>query len=154
MTLLSRLLSPARTLPSPWLLSSRRLRAFPRLPASRRVAPGLAVLAVAGLALAGCNSAPMSRSDQAAVSACRAEADRVDAQQNRYELSERSQRDSPLSSSGTIGITSAGLGQLYGRDVDIETCLRDRRSADRATQPAASGGFSPQMDPTVSNSAP
>ena len=119
----------------------------------------LAVLAVlasigAGLTLAGCARAPMSRSDQAAVAACRADADRVYDQQNRYELSERSQRDTPLSSYGTFGITSAGLGQIYGRDTEIANCLHERRAADTSTQPAASTGFSPQMDPTVSNSRP
>ena len=114
----------------------------------------LLAFAAGGLLLAGCAGAPVSRSDQAAVRACRSETDRVYAQQNRYLLSERSQRDTPFSTSGTIGVTSEGLGQQYGRDVDMEDCLRNRHAADAATAPAASGGFSPQMDPTVSSSTP
>ena len=115
---------------------------------------GRAALALL-LGVAACApAAPMTSADRAALGACRLEADRTYAQQNRYLLSERSQRDSPLSSSGTLGVTSAGLGQLYGRDQDVEDCLRSRRAADRNTQPGASGGFSPQMDPTVSNGSP
>ncbi len=134
-------------------MTPRRRSAFLPRPAALGWRPRLA-LAVA-LGLAACAPAPpMSSSDRAALGACRLEADRTYAQQNRYLLSERSQRDTPLSSSGTLGVTSAGLGSLYGRDQDVEDCLRERRAADRSTQPGASGGFSPQMDPTVSNGSP
>ena len=100
------------------------------------------------LALGGCAAGgPATRADREAVASCRVDADRAYLQQNRVLLSERSQVDTPFSASGTVGVTSEGLGRLYGRANDLEACLREHRDADAATQPAASTGVSPQMDP-------
>ncbi len=105
----------------------------------------------AGLAVLACGctlgSPGPTRADQQAIASCKAEADRTYLEQNREVLSERSQTDTPFSSSGMVGVTSQGLGQLYGRSNDIEACLRSRTAANAATEPAAGTGVSPQMDP-------
>ncbi len=114
-----------------------------------RTAPRALLLAL-GL-LAGCTfgGPPKPRTDaQRATAACKVDADRAYLQQNRVLLSERSQRDTPFSSSGMIGVTSSGLPQLYGRSADFEACLRSHRVEGAAAEPAVSGGSAPQMDPS------
>ena len=116
----------------------------------RQVATAAALLALLWL-LAGCSfgGPKPSAGEQRAVAACKVDADRAYLQQNRVLLSERSQRDTPFSSSGTIGITSEGLPQLYGRSSDFEACLRSRQVEGAAAGSAVSGATSPQMDPSV-----
>ena len=121
-------------------------------PLARRAQRGTAAahLAAALGLLAGCTfGAPKPRTDeQRAVSACKVDADRAYLQQNRVLLSERSQRDTPFSSSGTVGVTSDGLPQLYDRSSDFEACLRSHRVDGAAGEPAVSRATSPQMDPS------
>ena len=133
-------------------------RATPGRPAWRREPYGhlaCSVASAAGLVvalgvLAGCHGgARAGTQDRQAVAACRTEADRSYLQQNRVLLSERSQRDTPFSSSGTVGITSEGLPQLYGRSSDFEACLRSHHAASADARPAAGSAMSPQMDPSA-----
>ena len=126
--------------------ATQHARPQPRLDRTRA-----ATLAVALCLLAGCTfGAPKpSTGEQQAVAACKADADRTYLQQNRVLLSERSQRDTPFASAGTIGVTSEGLPQLYGRSSDFEACLRSRQVEGAPAGVAASGATSPQMDPSV-----
>ena len=130
--------------------ATRRTRPQP-CPARTHAAATTARLAVALCLLAGCTfGAPKPRTaDQQAVAACKADADRTYLQQNRVLLSERSQRDTPFASSGTVGITSQGLPQLYGRSSDFEACLRSRQVEGATAGTAVSGATSPQMDPST-----
>lgn len=116
-------------------------------PTRHRTAACLLALAT----LAGCTfGGPRpSTGQQRATAECKVDADRAYLQQNRVLLSERSQRDTPFSSSGTIGITSEGLPQLYDRSSDFEACLRSHRVEGAAQEPAVSGATSPQMDPAA-----
>lgn len=127
---------------------TRPLPARPRPPGARRAAP--AALLALGL-LAGCTfgGPAKPRTDaQRATAACKVDADRAYLQQNRVLLSERSQRDTPFSSSGMVGVTSSGLPQLYGRSADFEACLRSHSVEGAAAEPAVSGASAPQMDPS------
>ena len=125
---------------------------MPRPARSRRARGALVAgrLAVALGLLAGCTfgGPKPGTSEQRAVAACKMDADRAYLQQNRVLLSERSQRDTPFSSSGTIGVTSEGLPQLYDRSADFEACLRSHRVDAAAAEPAVSGATSPRMDPS------
>lgn len=104
--------------------------------------------AAAGMALlAGCHAAPQSRAQAATSAACRAEVDRVYAAQNRSDLSRRDQRDAPLSDNYLSGITSRGLGALFGRDNDISSCISNS-SAPGTGAAAADVGTGPTFNPT------
>lgn len=71
--------------------------------------------------------APRSTATRASSAACRSEVNRVYAAQNRSELTDRDQRDTPLSGSYLSGITTRGLGAQYQRDREIESCLNASR---------------------------
>ena len=108
----------------------------------------LVLAALVPLLAAGCQSAPRSRADAAASAACRAEVDRVYAAQNRVELSQRDQRDTPFAGSYNSGITSRGLGTRFGRDNQLSSCISN------ATGPGAAAtgvdvGTGPTFSPTV-----
>ena len=106
-------------------------------------------LVLVPLLLAGCGSAsPRSSSDRAVAAACRADADRVYAAQNRQELSYRDERDTPFAARYDSGIVSAGLGQLYGRDNQMSACVR--ANSKPGDNPAPSDpGFGPTFSPTA-----
>lgn len=104
-------------------------------------------LAAAFALLAGCQAAPRSRADAATNAACRAEVDRVYAAQNRADLSRRDQRDMPFAESYNSGITSRGLGALFGRDNQVSSCVSNS-SAPGAGAAAASVGTGPTFSPT------
>lgn len=106
-----------------------------------------AALAVAMLA-AGCQSAPRSRADAASAAACRADADRVYAAQNRADLSRRDQRDTPFASSYNSGITSRGLGTLFGLDNQVSSCVSSSSSPGGGAA-AVDAGTGPTFSPTV-----
>ena len=72
--------------------------------------------------LAACQLPPRSKADAATTAACRAEVDRTLAAQNRYQLSERNERDTPFAGSYNSGITSRDLGQRYDRDNRVAAC--------------------------------
>lgn len=143
-TIASPALPHARTAPG---RPAWRSEPFGRL--ARGVANATGLVVALG-ALAGCHGgARAGTQDRQAMAACRTEADRSYLQQNRVLLSERSQRDTPFSSSGTVGITSEGLPQLYGRSSDFEACLHRHRDDAADARPAAGGAMSPQMDPSA-----
>lgn len=105
-----------------------------------------AALAASLLALSAC--APQSRltasgaarPSRAVVDACRQQVNRAYTAQNRAELSQRDQRDSPLSDNYVSGITSRGLSSAYGRDTDLATCIRNTENGASGPAPAASPG--------------
>ena len=100
------------------------------------------------LVIAGCQSAPRSRADAATAAACRAEVDRVYAAQNRAELSRRDQRDTPFAGSYNSGITSRGLGSLFGRDNQVSSCV-DGSSGPNAGAATVDTGTGPTFSPTA-----
>ena len=108
------------------------------------VAVGLA----SALMMAGCQSAPRSRADAANAAACRAEVDRVYAAQNRAELSQRDQRDTPFAGSYSSGITSRGLGTLFGRDNQVSSCV-SRSGGSNAGAASIDSGTGPTFSPTA-----
>lgn len=80
--------------------------------------------------LAACAS-PRDASDPeaAALTKCRKQADQTYLRDHRAALSMRDTRDTPFSSHGDIGLPSAGLGERYGRDEEIRSCLAAERAA-------------------------
>lgn len=107
------------------------------------------VVGVTGiLAMAGCQSAPRSRADVATAAACRAEVDRVYAAQNRAELSQRDQRDTPFAGSYNSGITSRGLGTLFGRDNQVSSCV-NKSSRLNTGASTVDTGIGPTFSPTA-----
>ena len=100
------------------------------------------------LGMAGCQPAPRSRADAATAAACRAEVDRVYAAQNRAELSQRDQRDTPFAGSYNSGITSRGLGSLFGRDNQVSSCV-SRSSGSNAGAASVDTGTGPTFSPTA-----
>ena len=97
---------------------------------------------------AGCQSAPRSRADAAAAAACRAEADRVYAAQNRADLSRRDQRDTPFASSYNSGITSRGLGTLFGFNNQVSSCVSSSTNS-TAAGATVDPGTGPTFEPTT-----
>jgi hypothetical protein len=112
-----------------------------------------AFLLLAGLgmiALAGCEKpVPMSRAASADAAACRARADEIYLKQNRALMSVRDQRDTPFAATGISGNTTQGLGDLYGRDRMIASCLNSVGPASNAGNggPSSTG---PTMSPASS----
>jgi hypothetical protein len=93
-----------------------------------------AALLIAGLiALAGCvKPLPPSRTASADAAACRARADEIYLKQNRVLMSVRDQRDVPFASTGISGNTTQGLGDLYGHDQMVASCLNSVGPASNA----------------------
>ena len=113
---------------------------------------GRLAFAVAAILLpmmaAGCQSTPRSRASAASNAACRAEVDRVYAAQNRADLSQRDQRDTPLSSSYVSGITSRGLGTLFGFDNQVSSCVSNS-SGPGTGAATVDPGNGPTFEPTT-----
>jgi hypothetical protein len=105
-----------------------------------------AALLAAAAALGGCagqRPAP-TRAEQAALADCRRQADAAYVKQHPELVTDQDQlRFSPFSSNTTIGITSAGLGEQYGRNQDFQACLNDARGA------GAGGGAQPSGTETL-----
>jgi hypothetical protein len=97
----------------------------------RRRVPGRLVILAALLQLGGCGSR-LSSADLERQQDCRTQADHLFDQQNRYLMSERSQTDTPFSSSGMPGDPTRGLDDQYRRDRMVDDCLH---STDGAGQP-------------------
>ncbi len=84
-----------------------------------------ALLVVA--ALAGCAGLPGGGGDAARqdlVAQCRADADRVYAAQNRYQLSERDSGDTPFSGTGTTQTANRALADQYSQRQSVNQCVR------------------------------
>jgi hypothetical protein len=101
--------------------------------------PSLTLLLLGGLlAVAECApSPPPSRASAAAVAACKARTDAAYNRQNRYLLSTRDTTDTPYSTSGAPGNTSAGLSREYDRETMLDNCLGG--SSDLDTGSASDG---------------
>jgi hypothetical protein len=92
-----------------------------------RVVPVLLLAA----SCAGCAfSPPLTQEERVRQETCRSEVDRVYNAQNRYQLSERSTLDAPLSSYGLPSDTARGLSDRYARDQQIGDCVRHGPSPD------------------------
>jgi hypothetical protein len=113
-----------------------------------RASPLLAGIGL--LALIGCTKPlPMSREATADAAACRARADEIYLKQNRALMSVRDQRDVPFAATGISGNTTQGLGDLYGRDQMLASCLNSVGPASNA------GNTTPNStSPTMSPSSP
>jgi hypothetical protein len=87
------------------------------------VVPLLALLSIMPW-LTGCGlyTRPTSE-DREARQDCDAEADRVFAARNRYQLSERSSADSPYSGNTLPSNPTTGLSDQYAQDRLVDTCL-------------------------------
>lgn len=101
-------------------------------------------LLLAPLLLGGCGlPRQQSSADRAISLACRQQVDRAYAVQNRRDLSYRDQRDTPFANSYNAGVTSAGLGQRFGRDNDVQSCVSQNRPGASAGEPGIGPTFSP-----------
>ncbi len=109
----------------------------------------LAALALVLPLAVGCQSAPRSRADVATERACRAEADRVYAAQNRADLSYRDQRDTPFAGSYNSGITTRGLGSRFGLSNQVSSCISSNSGPDAGPTPVEPGGTGPTFSPQV-----
>ncbi len=107
-------------------------------------------LTLAAMALlAGCHAAPpQSRADAATTAACRAEVDRVYTAQNRGDISQRDQRDTPFAESYLSGITSRGLGALFSRDNQVSSCMSNS-GVSSAGAASAEVGTGPTFSPAA-----
>jgi hypothetical protein len=91
------------------------------LPTAGRALIALLPLAAA---LAGCGMyQPATTVDREAKASCKADADRVYAARNRYQMSERDQTDTPNGGSQLGGVPSAGLSDRYEQQQLVDTCL-------------------------------
>lgn len=104
------------------------------------------------LVLSACQSAPPRPAGNAAtVTACREQADRIYAQQNRVDLSRRDDRDTPFASSYNSGITTRGLGARYEWGRQVAACAGSGGPAgDSLTGPT----FSPSVPATEGPAVP
>lgn len=93
---------------------------------------------IAALMASACTfGPPPSASEAATQSACRERADEVFQRQNRgavynTDTYQTDTRDAPFATSGLRGVTSAGLGQQFGRDTTLDDCLRGRATGPQA----------------------
>jgi hypothetical protein len=84
----------------------------------------LGVLSLAP-ALGGCGLYQRpTPADQDSRRDCDAEADRIFAAQNRYQLSERTSNDTPYSGNTLPSNPTAGLSDQYAQDKLVDNCLR------------------------------
>lgn len=88
---------------------------------SAAMLPRLALLGAIA-ALAGCAPTPPEKA--AALSACRAQADRVYNAQNRYQLSERDSTGSPFSGTGSTQSQTNQLADQYSHRQAVDDCVR------------------------------
>lgn len=104
---------------------------LPPRPATRMPAPASfawPVVALAGLALAGC-AGPMSHGDRAQLAACRARAEQVYTTQNRGDVYLQDgyvsgQRDTPFSGASGYAATSTALSGRYEREQMVQRCMQ------------------------------
>ena len=92
-------------------------------------------LTIAALALlAGCadppQPSPQQHADRAALDACRTQADRTFAAQNRGDLvRDNNNSGTPFSANYNSGITTTGLGARFQRDNMVNDCIRGQNDA-------------------------
>ncbi len=90
---------------------------------SRVILPLLSLLAIAP-ALSGCGLSSRPTSDERETRQdCNAEADRVFAARNRYQLSERDSADTPYAGNSLPSNPTAGLSDQYAQDRLVDSCL-------------------------------
>jgi hypothetical protein len=111
-----------------------------------------AAILIAGLvALAACQKPlPPSRAASADAAACRARADEIYLKQNRALMSVRDERDVPFAATGISGNTTQGLGDLYGHDQMVASCLNSVGPASNAGN-RAPASTSATMSPSATS---
>jgi hypothetical protein len=94
--------------------------------------------ALATLPLAGCGAfpGPQAPQDRETLQDCRADAERVYAAQNRYQLSEQNNRDTPFSGNGQPATPSDGLADQYAHANRVDDCVRHGGVVDTPAEPA------------------
>ncbi len=108
--------------------------------------PAMIGVALAGLALAGCSfPGPLSEQQRDTLAGCRADVDRAYNTQNRYQLSERDNRDTPFSGGGQVAAPSDGLADQYSHETRVADCVHQNGVTEGApppttTAPAAAPG--------------
>jgi hypothetical protein len=107
--------------------------------------PGLALLTLAP-ALGACafGGPPPSAEDRDTRRDCNAEADRIYAAQNRYQMSERDQSDSPYAGNTLPSNPTAGLSDQYEQDKLVDSCLARGGAGSPSSAAAPAGGPAPQ----------
>lgn len=98
-------------------------------PALTRLTPFAVILSLIGVS--ACDMLPArheSPTNLSGAASCRQRADDIFLKQNRAYLTQRDTRDSPFSSTGLAGVTSAGLGSRYGRDEMVDDCIAASQS--------------------------
>jgi hypothetical protein len=109
----------------------------------RAALPALLVLLAAGCTPPPPSSA--SRASAGAVASCRASTNQSFDRQNRYLLSERSQTDTPFSTSFNSGDTTRGLTQRYDYDNQMASCLAASNAPQNANTAATVSGSAPAV---------
>jgi hypothetical protein len=119
-----------------------RRKPRPHPGAARMLAGALLALSAAS-AVAGCGLyQPVTAEDRDASSACNVEADRVFAAQNRYQLSERDQSNSPYAGNTLPSNPTAGLSDRYQEGQYVDNCLA-RSAAGQPAGPTATSAAKP-----------
>jgi hypothetical protein len=110
------------------------------------IVPGLALLTLAPC-LVACTfgGPPPSAEDREARRDCDAEADRIFAARNRYQISERDQSDTPYAGNTLPSNPTAGLSDQYEQDRLVDTCL----AHGGAGAPTGASATVPQAGPTA-----
>ena len=97
------------------------------------------LLIATSVSLGGCGLYhPVTAEDRDATATCNAEVDRVFAAQNRYQLSERDQSNSPYSADTLPNNPSAGLSDRYQQDQMVDKCLARSAGGVPASEPVTS----------------
>lgn len=95
-------------------------------------------LALAAAPLAGCGLIhPLSAEDRETRAACTADADRIYAARNRYQMSERDQTGVPYGGSTLPSNPAAGLSDQYEQDQLVDNCIARNGPDHEAGQQAA-----------------
>jgi hypothetical protein len=106
-------------------------------------------------ALGGCGlyTRPTAE-DREARHDCDAEADRIFAARNRYQLSERNSTDTPYSGNTLPSNPTAGLSDQYERDTLVDNCLNHSAAGEPAAAPAATPPGGPATSSTTPSTTP
>jgi hypothetical protein len=121
----------------------------------RRLAPlALPILGLLSLApvLGSCGlyNRP-SDDDREARRDCDAEADRIFAAQNRYQMSERTSTDTPYAGNTLPSNPTAGLSDQYAEDKLVDACLRHSGAG---AAPGVAPGTTPSTGPSPNAAKP
>ena len=117
---------------------------------ARPVGSGLMLLALAS-SLGACSfgGPPPTAADRETRRDCDAEADRIFAARNRYQISERDQTDTPYAGNTLPSNPTAGLSDQYEQDRLVDSCL----AHGGAGRPSGVSPAGPPGGPATKNAA-